>query len=216
MPTAAYKAPQDHTNTQTGKLTNKQTNTARLAWAVRETQGSTGFWGKPRAARVFKFGAVLFLLRTVEHSSWFVHSRPRPHTGAYIKRAGYSGSLFVCLFVCLLTVLQWSVVDIALPRMEPTLPEGRQAQSFSCAGSDLALKQNTRTGPVVPPWALPPEPQGRREPFRRLSTARPSTLQPHTAQSSTARPSTSQPCTTQSSTAQPSMARPSMAQARTA
>ena len=67
---------------------------------------------------------------------------PCHHLGVYrsasvpgsIAEAPSSPRCFVCLFVCVFTVFQWSVVDIALPRMEPTLPEGRQTRSSSCAG----------------------------------------------------------------------------------
>ena len=49
----------------------------------------------------------------------------------------------VCLFVCF-TVFQWSVVDIAFPRMEPARPEGRQTCSSSCAGNRPLPLQGAR------------------------------------------------------------------------
>ena len=42
---------------------------------------------------------------------------------------------YVCLLVCLFTVFRKSAVDTALPRMEPTPPEGRQLRSSLCAGN---------------------------------------------------------------------------------
>ena len=51
--------------------------------------------------------------------------------------------LFVCLFVCF-TVFQKSVVDVALPRKDPTLPVGRQRRSSSCAGNRPLPLQGAR------------------------------------------------------------------------
>ena len=51
--------------------------------------------------------------------------------------------VFVCLFVCF-AVFQRSVVDVALPRMDPTLPVGRQTWSSSCAGNRPLPLQGAR------------------------------------------------------------------------